>query len=138
VKIRETAKVKNRINSQFILPVILLFLIEVFIAAFVNDSIIRPYVGDVLVVILIYFFIRMVTKFEHRRVLIGVLLFSFFVEFTQYFDLITYLNLQNSTLAKLILGTTFNIVDFLAYSIGAVIICIFRIIVKSHIMHITR
>ena len=36
---------------------VLLFIIEVLIALFVNDRLIRPYVGDFLVVILIYCFI---------------------------------------------------------------------------------
>ncbi|MFT5385169.1 MAG: hypothetical protein ACI81W_002574, partial [Saprospiraceae bacterium] len=35
-----------------------LFLIEVGIAVFIQDRIIRPYIGDLLVVILIYCFIR--------------------------------------------------------------------------------
>ena len=37
---------------------LVIFLVEFLIARYVHDSFIRPYVGDVLVVILLYTFVR--------------------------------------------------------------------------------
>ena len=42
----------------YIVATILLLCIEVIIALFVHDNFIRPYVGDILVVVVIYTFIR--------------------------------------------------------------------------------
>ena len=74
----------------------------------------------------------MISKIEHIHVVIGVLLFSYFVEFSQYFNLLDLLNLQNSKVAKIIFGTTYNVLDFIAYSIGAFILCIPQIAIKLY------
>lgn len=44
-----------RVNYKYLYIFIVLFLIEVYIGAFIHDNIIRPFIGDVLVVCLIYF-----------------------------------------------------------------------------------
>ena len=46
------------LRMRFLLLTALLFLTELFIGAFVHDRLIRPYVGDMLVVVLIYTFLR--------------------------------------------------------------------------------
>lgn len=109
-------------SLKFSLLFVFVFMIEVLIAVFIDDSLIRPFVGDVLVVILLYLFVRMVSKFEHLQVVIGVLLFSYLVELGQYFNLISLLNLQDIKLAKLIIGTTYDGMDLVAYSLGALIL----------------
>ena len=109
-------------SLKFSLLFAFVFTIEVLIAAFIDDSFIRPFVGDMLVVILLYFFVRMVAKFEHLQVLIGVLLFSYLVELAQYFNLIALLNLQDIKLARIIIGTTYDEMDLVAYSLGALIL----------------
>ena len=43
-------------KKSFIIA-IFTFLIEVIIALFINDKIIRPFVGDILVVVFMYYFI---------------------------------------------------------------------------------
>jgi len=111
-------------SLKFSLLFALVFLIEVLIAVFFDDSLIRPFVGDVLVVILLYFFVRMLAKFEHLHVVIGVLLFAYIIEFSQYLNLISILNLQDIKLAKLIIGTTYDGMDLVAYSLGALILLI--------------
>ena len=40
----------------------LLFLTEVFIALYINDAFIRPYGGDILVVLLVYYFLKTFIK----------------------------------------------------------------------------
>jgi hypothetical protein len=97
-----------------------LFLIEVLIALFLHDRIIRPYVGDFLVVILIYCFIR---SFISARVLptaIGVLIFAYAIESLQYLDLIGRLGLRESRFANVILGNYFEWIDIVAYTLGIV------------------
>jgi hypothetical protein len=105
---------------------LLLFIIEVLIALFVRDSFVRPYVGDYLVVMLIYCFLR---TFMHCRVVplaMGTLLFAYGVELLQYLNLIALLDLQNSALANIILGNRFEWVDMLAYTLGIATVLVFE------------
>ena len=60
---------RKTVNKRILYTIatIILLVIEVLIALFVHDSIIRPYVGDVLVVVVIYTFVRI---FVPERVVI--------------------------------------------------------------------
>jgi len=114
-----------RFNLNYFYLFLIMFLIELVIALFIHDSFIRPFVGDVLVVILLYYFIRTFFKLRTLKVAIGVLIFSFIIEMGQYYDLVTILNLQNILIARIVIGSTFDIFDLLAYALGAVLIIIF-------------
>jgi len=70
-------------NKKYLILTIILFVIEVLIAVFVRDAFVRPYVGDYLVVILIYCAVRTVLKASVWKVAVGVLLFSFLIETLQ-------------------------------------------------------
>ena len=113
---------KLRFNPYFFASFILVFAIEFYIAVYVKDNLIRPFFGDVLVVILLYFFIRTVTCFKHQTVIIGVLFFAYFIEFSQYLNLITLLHLQDIKIARIIIGTTYDSMDLVAYTFGAFIL----------------
>ena len=111
-------------KKRYFLFTLMLFLIEILIALYVKDSFVRPYLGDVLVVILIYCFIRTFFKFSVLGVALFTLIFSFFIEFLQFFQLINKLNLQDSELARTVLGTSFSFSDLLAYTVGILVIII--------------
>ena len=49
---------------------------------------------------------------------IGVLLFSYLMEVLQYFNLVKMLGLQNSNLARVMIGTSFEWTDLVAYTLG--------------------
>jgi hypothetical protein len=101
-----------------------LFAVEVFIALFIHDRLVRPFIGDMLVVILIFTLCRTVIEADYFRLALCVWLFSFAVEIGQYFNLISILGLQHSALARIIIGVTFDFHDLLAYSAGALLICV--------------
>ena len=107
--------------NYFILTIVLL-VTEILIALFVHDAIIRPYIGDVLVVILIYCFLRSFFNIPVITTAIAVLIFSFTVETAQYFNIINLLGLQHSKLAKIIIGSSFSWMDLITYTIGIVIV----------------
>ena len=104
-------------KNYFILTVIL-FVIEVCIAVFVNDRFIRPYVGDFLVVILIYCFTRSFFNVPVIQTAIGVLAFAFTIEGLQYIEFVNILGLQNSKLASVVLGNSFAWMDMITYVLG--------------------
>ena len=111
-------------NKYYLFSFILLFLTEVYIAIYVHDTIIRPYIGDVLVVILIYCFIKSFISISINTNAIAVLLFSFFVETLQYFKIVHILHLQDNTLARIIIGTSFAWLDIASYTAGIILVWI--------------
>ena len=98
----------------------LLLAVEVLIALFVRDAFVRPYLGDVLVIPLIFFAVLTVADPPPRTLALGVLLFAFAVEGAQAAGLIRWLGWENNTMAKVILGNTFQWGDLLCYAVGAV------------------
>lgn len=101
---------------------VILFITEVLIALFLHDSFVRPYVGDFLVVILIYCFVKNFLNISVIKLAIATLLFAYLVEMLQHFQLVNYLGLQNSQLAKTILGSSFEWSDMLAYTLGIILV----------------
>ena len=97
---------------------VLLFIVEILIALYIHDKIIRPYIGDVLVVILIYCFIKSFLKLPVFPVAVFVLLFSFSVEFLQYLQIVDKLGLQHSKITRTVIGTSFAWIDILCYIAG--------------------
>jgi hypothetical protein len=111
-------------NKNYFVFAILFFLIEVLIALFVNDNFIRPYLGDVLVVILIYCFLKSVLKLPVLPVAIFVLIFSFAIEFLQFLNVVKMLHLEKSKIAKTVIGTSFSWIDLLTYIVGITIVIV--------------
>ncbi|WP_041494927.1 ribosomal maturation YjgA family protein [Nonlabens marinus] len=109
-------------QATYVLGTLVFFLIEVFIAVYVFDDIVRPYLGDLLVVILLYCFTMAITHLRIITALTIVLCFSFVVEFLQGIQLIEMLGWQNSRLARTIIGTSFSYWDLLMYTAGALLI----------------
>ena len=109
-------------NKQYFYPAMLLFIIEVFIALFVRDKFIRPYFGDVLVVIMIYCLVKSFFDSPALKVAIGVLVFACCIEFLQYLDIVGKLGLQNSVLANTLIGNYFAWKDLMAYIAGFLVV----------------
>ena len=106
----------------YLILTIVLFVIELLIALFVRDKIIRPYIGDLLVVMLLYCFVRGFFNVKVLPTLLGVLLFSFVVESLQYFKLLRLMNLEHSKTAKILLGSTFEWADLIIYTAGLILV----------------
>ncbi len=107
-----------RFQLKSFLISLFIFIIEVIIGLYIHDQIIRPYVGDIFVVILIYYFIKAFVTIKPLYIAIFTLIFSFIVETLQYIKFIEIIGLQDSTLAKVIIGTSFSWIDMLCYVIG--------------------
>jgi hypothetical protein len=111
-------------NKNYFGLAILIFTLEVLIALFVRDNFIRPYFGDVLVVILIYCFIRSFLRLPIFMLAISVLAFSFIIEFLQYLNIIKALGLEGSKIASTVMGNSFAWKDLLAYVAGIVAVLV--------------
>lgn len=109
----------------------MLLAVEIYIGTFVKDTIIRPYGGDFLVVILLYCFLKSFWNVSVFKVAMIVLIFSFVIEFLQYFKLVEILGLHNNKLASIIIGTSFSWKDLLAYFLGIVTVLIVEFFVHK-------
>ncbi|SIO13816.1 ribosomal maturation YjgA family protein [Chitinophaga niabensis] len=109
---------KLRFSPLYFSLAVLIFVIEVLIAAYLHDGFIRPYAGDFLVVILIYCFVRSFVQAPVVPVALAVLAFSYLVETLQYFNLVKLLGLEHSRIANIVIGNYFTWVDIIAYTLG--------------------
>ena len=118
-------------NLKYLLLTVFIFAIELAIALFVKDTIIRPFVGDVLVVVLIYCFLSIFLNFSHWKVAVGVLIFAYCIEILQYFDYVKLLGLENNRILSIAMGRTFEWTDFLAYFTGFLLIILGEKFIKK-------
>lgn len=106
-------------NRKYFTAAILLFLVEVFIAVYINDSFVRPYAGDFLVVFFLYCLVKSFSKIPVKNAIFGVLLFAFIIEGLQFFKLVNMLGLQDNKIALAVLGNHFEWLDILIYTLAA-------------------
>ena len=104
-------------KKYFISSLVLLSLL-IYIALFVNDQFVRPFVGDVLVVIWLYSFLKSFIKINSDKLAHLVVGFSYLIEIGQYYNLVSILGLQHIKAARIIIGSTFDWLDLLGYTIG--------------------
>jgi hypothetical protein len=111
-----------KFNKSFFASSLMLLSIEICIAAFLTEGFIRHTFGDFLVVILMYCAVRSIIKLNPLTIAFGVLAVAFLIEFLQLFNLLDYLNLRDHQFAIIILGSTFEITDLIAYTLGVITI----------------
>ena len=114
----------------YIILTIILLTIEVLIALFVHDNFIRPYVGDVLVVMVLYTFIRIFVPKKVKMLPSYILCFAVLVEVLQYFRIVEALGLQNNRFFGVLIGSVFDIKDIICYAIGCMLIVLGQMVYK--------
>lgn len=105
----------------YIILFLLVFATEVLIALFVRDDFVRPYVGDVLVTILICLFFRAFFSIKTKLLPIYVFVFSVAIEIGQYFDFVKLMGFENNQFISTILGRSFSVIDIVCYAVGCII-----------------
>ncbi len=110
------------LNGRYLTAAVLLLLLEIFIALRVHDAWIRPHGGDVLVVILLYCLVKAFLNVPVVPTALGVLMFSFLVETLQYFRFVERVGLKGNRLATVVLGSTFEVLDLLSYTVGVALV----------------
>lgn len=118
---------KKRQRLRYAAAFVVLLMIECYIALFVRDAFIRPYIGDVLVVVLIYCLIRIVVPVGIKGLPFYVFLLAAAVEISQYFQLAKLLSLDQYKLMHVILGSTFDVKDIICYGAGALLIWLWEL-----------
>ena len=110
------------LSAPYAVVAIVLFGVEVVIALFVRDEFIRPFVGDMLAVALVYAALRAVTPLRLLPALAVTLGIAFVIEFAQLFGPLAALGLADNQIARIIVGGVFDPLDLVAYSVAAQLI----------------
>ncbi len=114
---------KKRI--PYAIAFLILFGTEVFIALFVHDRLIRPYIGDMLVVIVLYCFVKIIDIRDHRWLPLWIFLFAVLTEVLQYFHIVELLGLQDNQFLRVLIGSVFDIKDIACYAVGCIVVALF-------------
>lgn len=118
---------KNK-RIKYLIIFIVIFMVEVFIGVYSHSGIIRNYVGDILVIPVMYFFVRIIYPKRIRKLPYILFLFAVIVEILQYMKINDILGIEGSSLLGILLGSTGDIKDILCYFIGTIIIIIIDVI----------
>jgi len=120
-------------RTIYFLLFLLLIIIEVLIACFINDSFIRPYLGDVIVVWAVYSFVQifLANHCSPYIVCIGVFLFAILVEIMQGIHIVELLGLENNPFFRTLIGTQFDRNDIVCYTVGSLLLVGFIFIRKK-------
>ena len=105
---------------------LILLITEISIVLFVNDKIVRPYVGDILVTLLICCFIRIFIPNKLKTLPVFVFAFSVLVEFAQYINVVKLLGLLDIAFFRIIIGTSFSWIDIICYGAGCILFFVFE------------
>ncbi len=122
----ESKKMKN-----YLILFIILLLLEFAIAYFHFNSFIRGFLGDVLVILLLYSFLKIFIKNNVLKTALSVLAFTYFVELLQFFKLAAKFDIQSEILLTII-GSVFDFWDLVAYTLGFILILLIeKIFIKN-------
>lgn len=116
----------------YIIAAILFLGVEVLIALKVNDDFVRPYIGDVLVVIVIYTFIRIFIPDRCRLLPLYIFVFAVIVEGLQRLHIVDLLGLSDNRFFSVLIGGTFDIRDIVCYGVGCILLVLFEIARYNH------
>ncbi|WP_449465861.1 ribosomal maturation YjgA family protein [Stenotrophomonas humi] len=98
---------------------LVVFVVEVIIATQLpHVSWIRAYLGDVLVVVLIYATARSVLRVNDYLLLLAVFVFACCIESAQYFRLAERLGFVRGDVMYTVIGNTFSWGDIVCYAVG--------------------
>lgn len=113
-------KKKVKLRISFLAVFVLLLAVEVLIALFVHDDFVRPYVGDMIVTVVVWSFLRIIFPDKFKLMSLYVMIFAILVEVGQYFHYTELLGITNPILVTM-MGTTFAWADIACYAVGCIV-----------------
>jgi hypothetical protein len=106
----------------YILGVVLIFVIEIAIAiGVIGGTIVRESIGDLLVIMLIYAFLRAAFSRDPSYTAGVAIAIGFVAEALQYIHLATLLGLKQGSILYTVIGNTFSASDLVMYVIGGLL-----------------
>ena len=114
----------NQLRLRYTLAFLALFALEAFIALRVRDRFVRPYLGDVMVVWVVYCFVRAVRPWGWKRLPLYVFGFAVLVEWLQFLNLSDLPVFAANPVARVVLGSVFDWADILCYGTGCLVLAL--------------
>ncbi|MDR7306368.1 DUF2809 domain-containing protein [Rhodoferax saidenbachensis] len=109
-------------RPHWLLAALALLAVEVAIARYAPQGVLRGFGGDVLVVVLVYALLRTCVAQPAARLALWALLFACAIEGLQGLGMVDVLGLHDQTalhrILRIALGTTFDVWDLVAYGCG--------------------
>lgn len=125
-------KMKLQFSLKYLFLTLFIFLTEVLIATQLKDIFfVRAYLGDVIVVMLLYTFVKSFVKMNDQKLIGGILIFSCLVELAQYFNIAEKLGFREGSLMYIVIGNSFSWIDILCYATGCLLLYLFVKLTKN-------
>ncbi|WP_312075057.1 DUF2809 domain-containing protein [Chryseobacterium sp.] len=116
---------KIQFSLKYFLFTLILFLLEVLIATKLkNIFFVRAYLGDVIVVVLLFTLVKTFTKIKDIKLILGIFIFSCLIEFAQYFNIAEKLGFKPGSIMYIVIGNSFSWIDILCYAAGCLLLLI--------------
>lgn len=125
---------KQRI--KYLITFTILLCIEILIATCVHDTFIRPYVGDLLVVVVLYCIVRVIIPDKYRLIPFWIFVFAAFIECLQYLKWVERLGIENNAFLRILMGATFDWKDIVCYGIGCILLGIYEWLIQKGIVRL--
>jgi len=109
---------KMGLRLRYGLLALLVLVIEIVIATTHAPPFVRASLGDLLVVILLYFLVKAIHDFRAMPLAIGVFSFACLIEGLQYIHLVDLLRLRHGSVLAIMIGNTFSFGDIAMYALG--------------------
>lgn len=123
---------KLTFNFKNLIIAVIIFVVELLIATTFKDIVfVRSYLGDVLVVMLMYYFVKAFVEVDNTKLIIALLIFSCIIEFLQYFHFAEILGFKDNKIAMIVLGNSFSWIDILCYLAGGFILYLIEVLPKA-------
>lgn len=123
-------------SIRYIIMFAILLIIEILIGKFVHKGFIRDYGGDILIIPLLYSFVRIFwvrnSKATRLYLPLGLFVLGVCVELLQGANLVDILKIDRNSIIGIILGSTYDLKDILCYLAGTVFIL--GINIKKHVI----
>lgn len=116
----------------YFIATLILLIIEFLIALYVHDDFIRPYVGDAIVVIVIYTFTRIFIPEKCRLLPLYIFTFAIIVEILQGIHIVNILGVADNHFLRTLIGDSFDIKDILCYGVGCISLGLYEYLIKRH------
>lgn len=101
------------------------------VVSFSHKPVVRGFLGDIVVIVLIYYFINGIHEFNSFKLMLFTLLLSFTIEFMQFLHIAEVLGVENNLFFRLVFGSVFDVMDLVAYTIGASISLIMDTVISK-------
>ena len=109
-----------RFHKGYAWTTAILLAVEILIALFVRDRFIRPFLGDVLAVALVYCAFSAMLDIRPLHAAVLAFAVAAVIEFGLYLQVLRMVGLEGNVIARTVLGSGFDPLDFLAYLAGAI------------------